>query len=390
MRFLAPILLAFCFAGAAPAVLIDSGDGSGNTTAPSPDPGWSHVGLRGGLTAVYLEDGWVITANHVSAGDVVLGGATYDLVPGSPVRLQNADLTGADLQMFAISPHPPLAPLAIASSAPSNGASLILIGNGRDRGAATSWDPNGPPPPGPIGGYEWGIGRSLRWGTNFVEDFPSTRVFNTEVFGSVFDAGDSAHEAQAATGDSGGAAFAWSGSEWELAGVMIAVGEFEGQPAETSLYGQLTYAADLSVYRDQILDVIAMPEPAGGLCAGIALVGVLTRLRRRRPGRSGSPRSSRPLSAPVSRDTGSAGAASGIASRAALAARSGAGSKRASQGSCAGGSGPSEAGASCALNQPPVHASRPDASSAARSRSAARVVSGGGAATAASTRWRSK
>jgi hypothetical protein len=279
MRALLSSLLVLGLAAAAPAVLIDSGDGSGNTTAPVPDPGWSHVGLRGGLTAVYLEDGWVITANHVGAGDVVLGGITYALVPGSSVRLQNADATYADLRMFAISPLPPLAPLAIASSTPGNGASLILIGNGRNRGAATSWDANGPPPPGPIYGYTWGVGRSLRWGTNFVEDFPSTRVFDTEVFGSVFDEGDSAHEAQAAPGDSGGAAFAWNGSRWELAGVMIAVGEYEGQPAETSLYGQLTYAADLSVYRDQILDVIAMPEPSGGLLPGGALVVALARRR---------------------------------------------------------------------------------------------------------------
>lgn len=280
MRCLLLIPLALGLAAAAPAVIIDSGDGSGNTTAPSPDPGWSHVGLRGGHTAVYLDGGWVITAHHIAAGDVVLGGITYALVSGSSVRLQNADATDADLRMFAISPLPPLAPLAIASSTPSNGAPLILIGNGRNRGAATSWDANGPPPPGPIHGYEWGVGRSLRWGTNFVEVFPPTRVFGTEVFGSVFDEDDSDHEAQAANGDSGGAAFASNGSQWELAGVMIAVSEFEGQPAETSLYGQHTYAADLSLYRAQILAVIAMPEPSGALFAGAALVGALAKRRR--------------------------------------------------------------------------------------------------------------
>jgi hypothetical protein len=275
------ILLALVLAAPASAVIIDSGDGSGNTTAPSPDPGWSHVGLRGGLTAVYLQDGWVITANHVPDGDVVLGGVTYGLVPSSSVRLQNSDGTDADLKMFAISPLPPLAPLPVAASVPSNGASLILIGHGRNRGASTSWDPNGPPPPGPFYGYAWGAGRSLRWGTNFVEDFPATRIFGTEVFGSFFDEADSAHEAQAANGDSGGAVFAWNGSQWELAGVMIAISEYVDQPAETSLYGQETYAADLSFYRNEILDVIAMPEPSGGLLPGGALVVLLARRRRR-------------------------------------------------------------------------------------------------------------
>jgi hypothetical protein len=281
-RLLFLLSLLLVLAGAAPAVIIDSGDGTGNTGAPSPDdPGWGHVGLRGSFTAVHLEEGWVITANHVPAGEVVLGGISYDLVPGTSVRLQNPDATYADLQMFQISPAPPLPPLPIASSVPSNGASLILIGNGRNRGAATSWDPNGPPPPGPIHGYDWGAGRSLRWGTNFAEDFPPDPILGTVVFGSFFDEADSAHEAQAANGDSGGAVFAWDGSQWELAGVIIAITEYSGQPAQTSLYGQLTYAADLSAYRDPILDVIAMPEPGGGLLAGSALLAALARRRRR-------------------------------------------------------------------------------------------------------------
>ena len=65
-------LLSLWLTGAASAVIIDSSDGTGNTAAPSPDPGWSYVGTRGGLTAVYLGDGWVLTANHVGAGDVTL------------------------------------------------------------------------------------------------------------------------------------------------------------------------------------------------------------------------------------------------------------------------------------------------------------------------------
>jgi len=285
MHSLASLLTLVVFlsvAGTASGVVIDSGDGSGNTTAPATDPGWAHVGLRGGLTAVYLGNGWVITANHVGEGQVVLGGVPYDLVPGSAVRLQNLDATYADLKMFGIYPEPPLPALPIASSVPFNGAPLILVGNGRNRGAATSWDANGPPPPGPIHGYTWAAGTSLRWGTNFAELFPPDRVFGTEVFGSWFDEDDSAHEAQGAIGDSGGAAFAWNGTDWELAGVVIAISLYGGQPAETSLYGQITYAADLSVYRDEILDVMALPEPDGGLFAGIALVAVLARRRRAR------------------------------------------------------------------------------------------------------------
>jgi hypothetical protein len=244
-------------------------------TAPVPeDPGWSYVGTRGGLSAVYLGGSFVLTANHVGAGDVVLDGTPYTFVPGTAVQLHNPDTTLADLLMFQIHPQPPslpALPLWSGSVRPLVGTELILIGHGRNRGAATSFDCG----PGPASdGYEWGAGHAMRWGTNFVEEYPLP-VFNTQAFGSNFDAAGSAHEAQAATGDSGGAAFAWSGSQWELAGILFAIGLCEDQPAATALYGNATYAADLFFYRDEIADVIAMPEPSGGLWAGGLLVAAL-------------------------------------------------------------------------------------------------------------------
>jgi hypothetical protein len=171
--------------------------------------------------------------------------------------------------------------LPIATTKPQLGTDLILIGNGRNRGAETSWDSNGPPPPGPEYGYEWASGRSLRWGRNHVEDYPVDLVLGTWSFGSFFDAGVSTDEGQAATGDSGGAAFALYGSDWELAGLLYAIGTYAGQPAETSLYGQLTYSADLSFYRDEIIDVVGLPEPTGGVAAGVMLILALQRRRTR-------------------------------------------------------------------------------------------------------------
>jgi hypothetical protein len=53
--------------------------------------------------------------------------------------------------------------------------------------------------------------------------------------------------------------FIKDGGVWELAGVMFAIGEYAGQPAELALYGNLTYAADLASYRSQIIE-IARPE----------------------------------------------------------------------------------------------------------------------------------
>jgi hypothetical protein len=280
--------MALALAASASAVIIDSGDGGGNTTAPVPDPGWSNVGMRGGTTGVYVGGRFVLTANHNGPGNIALGGVTYVYVPGTAVQLDNGepppDTTYADLLMFEIYPEPPLPALPIASQSPFTGAPLIMVGNGRNRGPAISFDPNGPLPPDPVHGYEWGTGQIMRWGTNSVIDTLLVGLIDTTqtmAIQTAFDEAGSAHEAQAAAGDSGGAAFAWNGSQWELAGIVFAVGApYSDQPTGTSLYGNLTFSADLSFYRDQILEVMVMPEPSGGLWTGTAAVAVLARRRR--------------------------------------------------------------------------------------------------------------
>jgi hypothetical protein len=283
--FLLALLLPLAFAWAAPAVIIDSGDGTGNTSAPAPDPGWDYVGSCNGLTCVYLGHGWVLTANHVGAGDAYFGNVLYPWQIGSDVQLRNPDNSYADLRLFHLQPpFPALPDIAIASTTASSSVihPLYLIGNGRNRGAPTTWNPPGPGPT--YDGYLWGPGTAKRWGTNLVE-VPQTFIIDlgTWVFGTVFDqsgSGHTTHECEAAVGDSGGAAFAWNVSAYELAGILIAIGRFQDQPAETALYDNETYAADLSIYRDEI--VTTMPEPAGGLRAGVALLALLASAGTRR------------------------------------------------------------------------------------------------------------
>jgi hypothetical protein len=281
------------------AVIIDSGDGTGNTTAPPEgpgelgDPGWDYVGTMGGVTAVYLRNGWVLTANHVAIGTVVFGGVSYDPLLGSEIRLDNGDGTFADLKLFGITPEPGLPELPIRASTNLPNGTVILIGNGRDRGAATDsddptvWIPPPNPPFPPIQGYLWAGSRSLRWGTNVVEDFWPGDPLDTVAFYTVFDApgpGYTADEAQGANGDSGGALFAKQGSTWELAGILYVIGLWEGQVNNSALYGNRTGAADLSFYRDDIMDITAVPEPGGSLLlgAGIAFLATVGR-RRMRP-----------------------------------------------------------------------------------------------------------
>jgi hypothetical protein len=286
---LSALLVSILFAAAAPAVIIDGLDGTRNTSAPVPasaDPGWSYVGVCNGLTCVYLGAGWVLTANHVGPGDANFGGVVYPWVPGTQAYLQNPPPDGgyADLVMFRLHPpYPPLGDLTIASISPLPTYLLTLIGNGRNRGDPTTWNPAGP---GQYSGYTWGPGYTMRWGTNNAETVPEIAILEaglgTQLFATVYDhtnATDS-NEAQAATGDSGGAVFADTGSGFELAGIMIAIATYDGQPAETALDGNYTLAADLAVYRDEI--ITNMPEPSGGLAAGVALLALLASAETRR------------------------------------------------------------------------------------------------------------
>jgi hypothetical protein len=96
-------------------------------------------------------------------------------------------------------------------------------------------------------------------------------------FSSDFDA--ISGEGMGAVYDSGGGVFTGSGETTELAGIMISIGTYSNQPSGTAVFGDATYMADLSVYRNQISQTI--PEPATGiLLIGVAIVfGVIKRLR---------------------------------------------------------------------------------------------------------------
>jgi hypothetical protein len=253
MRRLLAILLPLLLPAPALALILDSGDGLQNTSAPADDPGWAHVGRVDGPTGVYLGNGWVITAAHVPSTSTSFQGVNYPVVQGSDVILVNPDDSYADLRVFRIDPSPPsLGLLEIRATTPAMNANVTMIGRGVWRGAATSWMG--------IDGWLWGVTVGvMRWGTNRVagsEDV-GTLAFTTSF--TKYDQGGTAQEAQGAIGDSGGAVFIKNGSVWELAGVMIAVGSYVNQPSGTALYGNLTYAADLSQYRDQII-AVTRPE----------------------------------------------------------------------------------------------------------------------------------
>jgi hypothetical protein len=273
-------------ATSASAVIIHSGDGTGNTAAPADDPGWSNIGIKSGLGVVYLRNGWVITANHVGAGDILLNGNTYSFVPGTAVQLDDGAGTLADLVVFGITPLPAVADLPVRTNTSLPTVDVIMAGRGRNRGAVTDSDgpgvwispPANPSPAHP--GYYWDTTSALRWGTNKIEGQWAFSPSDTISHYTFFDeASATPHESQGTTGDSGGAVFAKEGPTWELSGIIWAIAPFTGQIANTSaLEGNATLIADLSFYATDINAITAMPVPEPSALLQLGVGAMLTRL----------------------------------------------------------------------------------------------------------------
>jgi len=274
--------LSLSLAGTLPhahAVVIASGNGSGNTTVtgdPAFADAFAHVGRRGNNSAVYLGHGVVLTAWHASGGgggNINIGGTNYAVVAGSKTRLHAHDdeNTLVDLALFRISGYTGLEPLTIGSAPNDLTNPVRIAGFGYDRAADLLYwnvtqlpgDNNDvwTPVPGPVADAA-GFGllgtQSIRWGENHVAgngpDVNNTKTkrltFNTA------DDGGATHEAQAVAHDSGGAVFRLEDSQWLLVGTLLATGVYDNQPADTAVFGNETYFANLSLYLPQILAYI--------------------------------------------------------------------------------------------------------------------------------------
>ena len=294
-----PLLLCLLVPTGALAVVINTGDGSGNTTPPPDDPGFANVGsASNSLTGVYLGNGWVLTARHVGDVDFTFDGIFYQAVPGSRRLISKAGME-ADLAMIKLSgPEPPLPPLALASAPIAVGEDVTMIGNGWNREAnATCWNMSWVElacPGGVFEGYERFGPRVIRWGLNRVtgiDGYVAGPGLSTRAFEAVFDEAGLVDEAQLVGGDSGGGAFLERSGEWELVGIHFAMGAFMSQPADTAVFGNLSAMADVYHYRPEIEAILftpphvpVLPWPAlllvGGLLLGVGR-GALAGRRRR-------------------------------------------------------------------------------------------------------------
>ncbi|GAT33954.1 PEP-CTERM protein-sorting domain-containing protein [Terrimicrobium sacchariphilum] len=160
-----------------------------------------------------------------------------------------------------------------------------MIGNGFDGASTTTyWDSSWNELASSAGaahvGYKWLNSSSKRWGTNTVSvsSFITNYGFgNVSLLGTTFN--QIYDDAQVSTGDSGGGVFTSTGA---LAGILLASANYPSQPGNTSVIGDGSYFADMSVYGSRILAVV--PEPSSFVLLGLAgiLAAAMTRRRSRK------------------------------------------------------------------------------------------------------------
>ena len=156
-----------------------------------------------------------------------------------------------------------------------------MIGHGRDRlPDPTYWNSSWVAQPGPstFTGYTWASSQSTpRWGTNVVS-YTNSRGGSEREFRSRFR--DDLHRQHALRwpGSHGrfgrGHLYKDADGTWQLAGIMFSISQNVGQPGGSSAFGNVTYIADLSAYRSEILTAInANHAPSGTSRAVTTLQG---------------------------------------------------------------------------------------------------------------------
>ena len=265
-------------------MVVDSGDGSGNTTAPEDDPGFGNVGVRGVASAIYLGNRWALTAAHVGPGSVKFGAEEFQIIPSETSRIGNPDglSSQTDLLLLRLANEPQLPSLRLPCGPRRLGAPLLLVGNGHDRDPETTywavevgpdedddvWTEVSTEAESNRQGFKTLPDQTIRWGrgqTGNTDLTKETREGDVLTFTSSFAKSlDIPSLAQAVRGDSGGAVFEKEKGVWELVGLVYAIDPLENQPSATrsAVYGATTLIADLYRYRELVLAVADFePEP---------------------------------------------------------------------------------------------------------------------------------
>ena len=292
MRLHPAIALLGLFAASRAWGLITIGDDPAILSAPANGAPWRYVAALGpgGGSAVYLGNGFLLTANHVSPfGPVYLDGALYqvDTSFGSGGVQQVGNL---DLKVLKIVGDPNLPPLELTTPADMDlGQPSTLIGWGVGKGTVV-----------PNQGWYWGDASTAveRWGSNdtdatLYQPQPADGDFPGDHLTTHFDLAAGGTEAQLAILDSGSGLFQLHDGIWKLAGIGVGADHADTVPA--ALYDMdsatpgnqpdASYCLRIESARSEILAIATVPEPAlaASLMVGAGiLVGWPRRARVRR------------------------------------------------------------------------------------------------------------
>jgi hypothetical protein len=280
--------------GTTPGVAVDTSmnpatPGSGWTQG---DPGFANVAwTSANLNAVYIGDGWMLSAYHtgVNPTTFIESGQTLNPIPGQDFPVSNADLRLYRINGDPTLLSPTIKPITIASQPLAVNDQVMFIANGLSRDPTEfSWTVT------PVSGDNndiWtqvgsctgsncyhGYGAAAygkRWGVNNVEDDQTlfgtsendaniTVLVNGNTISNLTQynkqstpCGNNCFEAQAVSGDSGSGVFHKRNGVWELAGITANIFIFDGQNTTAAIYGDASAFVDLSSYYSQITSIIS-------------------------------------------------------------------------------------------------------------------------------------
>jgi hypothetical protein len=258
----------------------DSGWGESDIT------GWDYVGTVNYASAVYLGNGWVLTAGHVDTGTFYLtsgpyaGTYTYDGVSES---ISNSEGT-ADLTLFQVADAPGLPPLSLATSDPSSflytssGSPVVMIGYGG--GSGKTW------------GHD-----TVTLANQYISVDGFSYLSNDFITSNASVSNGTAtatNNSQLVSGDSGGGDFIYNTAlgEWQLAGINEAIGsgsigtyrhtwyladDDADLPAGSKNVQDIDFSAMVQVdtYESQISAIVDAPEPPAWCLLSLALAGLV-------------------------------------------------------------------------------------------------------------------
>lgn len=245
-------------------------------------------------SAVYLGNGYMLTANHVSMRSFVTfdNGSTYIARDLSYTPQQVAP--NVDMKIFRLAQDPGVTPVNLLETGSELASVVTLVGGGVGRDPSTPVDSDVVP---------WGNSgptAAKRWGENVLEPLVVNLGYQSGSYEALFTVAGSSNPGTVQTGvgdteagatlfDSGSALFQNIVGQWFLIGLTTSVSTNGSTTFDEDTFavvnntliidgGDLTFYARVSSYADNI-NAIIIPEPAHSAAVLGLLLAVVWRRR---------------------------------------------------------------------------------------------------------------